>query len=149
MLKMINVMIVDDHAMFRNGVRKILESTTDIRIVNEACGGHELVEKLSGQVAVDILLLDISMPDIGGFDVLDFIRTLRPELSIVVLSMYKEEQYIIRAMNSGCMGYIVKSSTPEELIDAIGAVSRGEQYISLIAAQNLSQYYVLKGDKKL
>jgi DNA-binding NarL/FixJ family response regulator len=146
---MINVMIADDHVMFRRGIRRILDETPDMRIIDEAGDRCELVEKLATEVRVHILLLDISMPGISGIDVLSQVRLLRPDLPILVLSMYTEEQYAIRAIKSGCKGYLVKTSSPEELVIAITKVYRGERYISSSVAENLAAYVARDTEEKL
>jgi two-component system invasion response regulator UvrY len=137
---MIRVMIADDHVMFRRGIKSILDTTACIRISDEAGDGRELVEKLSGLQRVHVLLLDISMPGRSGIDLVGQIRALRPKLPIIILSMHEEEQYAVRALKTGCAGYLAKSSPPEELIDAIKRVSMGEKYISAKVAKNLADY---------
>src|SRR3972149_1643589 len=102
---MINILIADDHAMVRKGIQKIMETTNNMRIVGEAGNGCELMERLSIMKNVNILLLDISMPGISGIDIISQIRSLRPKLPILMVSMHEEEQYALRALKSGCRGY--------------------------------------------
>jgi two-component system invasion response regulator UvrY len=137
---MINVMIADDHAMFRRGIKSILETTANMRIVDEANEGSELIEKLSQKKHIHVLLLDISMPGRSGIDLIAQIHLIRPELPILMLSMHEEEQYAVRALKTGSSGYIAKASPPEELIDAIVKVSMGEKFISSKVAKNLAEY---------
>jgi two-component system, NarL family, invasion response regulator UvrY len=137
---MINVMIADDHAMFRRGIKSILETTSNMRIVDEANDGSELIEKLSQKKHFHVLLLDISMPGRSGIDLIAQIHAIRPELAILMLSMHEEEQYAVRALKTGSSGYIAKASPPEELIEAIVKVSMGEKYISSKVAKNLAEY---------
>ncbi|MBN1411743.1 MAG: response regulator transcription factor [Spirochaetales bacterium] len=137
---MINVVIADDHEMFRKGIKSILETTSGIRIIQEARDGSELIQILSGKERVHVLLLDISMPGRSGLDLITEIHTVRRDLPIIILSMHEEEQYAVRAFKTGCKGYIAKSSPPEELIDAIKRVSMGEKYVSSKVAGNLADY---------
>jgi two-component system invasion response regulator UvrY len=146
---MINVMIADDHVMFRRGIKSILETTTNMRIVDEAGDGTELLVKLAGKTRIHVLLLDISMPGRSGIDLVGEIHTVRPDLPILILSMHEEEQYAIRALKSGCLGYVAKSSPPDELLDAIRKVSMGEKHISSRVAKNLADYISKDHDKNL
>jgi two-component system, NarL family, invasion response regulator UvrY len=146
---MTDVMIADDHVMFRRGIKSILETTGSLRMIDEAGDGRELLEKLTGKVRPHILLLDISMPGRSGIDLVAEVKAIRPDLPIIILSMYEEEQYAVRALKSGCSGYVAKSSPPEELIDAITRVSMGEKYISTKVAKNLADYISRDSGKKL
>jgi two-component system invasion response regulator UvrY len=137
---MIHILIADDHPLFRKGVQKILETTPDLRIVGEAGDGCELLEALSRQKHVDLLLLDISMPGVSGVDVIERVRAVRPRLPVLIVSMHEEEQYALRALKSGCRGYVVKSGSPEELVGAVRAVLRGDRYLSAKIAQSLADY---------
>ncbi len=143
---MINVMIADDHALFRRGIRAIFETTATVRIVEEAGNGAELVERLSRRSDLHVLLLDITMPGKSGIDLLRQIRSIKPELPVIVLSGHDNEQYAIRALKSGCSGYVVKSGPPEELVNAIMKVAKGERYLSQTIAENLAEY-VSRGEK--
>ncbi len=137
---MIHIVIADDHPLFRKGVQKILDTTPDLRITGEAGDGCELMETLARLKNIDLLILDISMPGSSGIDVLAQVHSLKPRLPVLVMSMHEEEQYALRALKSGCRGYVVKSGSPEELIGAIRTVLRGDRYISARIAQNLADY---------
>jgi two-component system invasion response regulator UvrY len=143
---MINVMIADDHILLRRGIRSILDATSDMRIIEEAGDSAELVEKLSQKKEIQILLLDITMPGRSGIDMIQQIRSIRPDLRIIILSGHEDEQYAIRALKTGCNGYVIKSGSPEELIDAIGKVANGEKYISQKVAEELANY-ISRGEK--
>ncbi len=135
--------------MFRRGIKSILETTSNMRIVDEAGDGTELIGKLSGKTRFHVLLLDISMPGRSGIDLVSEIHAVRPEIPILILSMHEEEQYAVRALKTGCSGYVAKSSPPEELLDAIKKASMGEKYISERVAKNLADYISRDKDKKL
>lgn len=123
------VVICDDHAIVRRGLKEILAETPDISIIGEAGNWHELYSVLA-QNEVDLVLLDISMPDRNGLDILKQLRVERPALKVLMLSMYPEEQYAIRALRAGASGYMTKESALEELVKAVRKVSRGGKYVS-------------------
>lgn len=145
---MIRIMVADDHPLFRKGLQKLLESSADIRVIAEAGNGCELVEKLTALKDINLLLLDISMPGMSGLDALVQVRAIRPDLPVLVLSMHEEEQYALRALKSGCRGYIVKSGSPEELVMAVRTAFRGECYLSPKIARTLTDYLSRDTEKK-
>ncbi|MBM2816673.1 MAG: response regulator with a DNA-binding domain [Ignavibacteria bacterium] len=134
---MIQIIIVDDHAVVRKGLKQILDETPDLKVVDEAGSGLELLEKLKINT-YDVVLLDISMPGKDGLDTLKDIKMEKPELPVLIFTVYPEEQYAIRLLKAGAAGYINKESSPEELIDAIRKVARGRKYISLNLAEILA-----------
>ena len=125
---MIRIVIADDHHLIRRGFSQYIERTNDMQMVGEAETGEELFQ-LCRQLAFDILLLDIGLPDRNGLDVLKDLKSLRPDIKTLVISMHPEERYAKRAFESGAMGYISKGSGPDELERAIKKVARGEYYI--------------------
>jgi DNA-binding NarL/FixJ family response regulator len=127
---MIRVLIVDDHAIVRQGLRRILADENGIEVVDEAANGIEALRKLrTGKF--DIVLLDISMPEKNGFDTLNQIMEGgNGAVKLLMLSMYPEEQYAVRLMKAGASGYLTKDTAPEQLIDAIRKVMAGKKYIS-------------------
>ncbi len=133
---MISLLIADDHALFRAGLRKILLESTDIGSVDEAGDDHEILEKL-GQTQYDLILLDISMPGQSGVEILKQIKSFKPEQAVLILSMHPESQYALRVLRLGASGYIVKESTPEELIAAVKKVANGGKYISATLTEEL------------
>jgi DNA-binding NarL/FixJ family response regulator len=132
-------MIADDHAIVREGLKQILAETSDMIVAGEAANGRELLEQAS-QDDWDLVLLDIAMPGRGGIDILKQLKRERPKLPILVLSMYPEEQYAVRALKAGASGYLTKHSAPKELISAIRKVSRGRRYVSSSLAEKLAAY---------
>jgi two-component system, NarL family, invasion response regulator UvrY len=133
---MTRILIADDHAIFREGLRQILEDVPDLLVVDEASRGQEVLDKVFKN-DYDLLLLDIAMPGLSGLETLKLLKSQRPNLRVLILSMYPEEQYAIRAIKAGAYGYITKASASEELIQAIRKVSRGEKHFSSSIAEKL------------
>ena len=137
---MINVIITDDHPIVRTGLKQILDECNDIDIIDEASSGSDLLKMLTEE-KYDVLLLDISLPDLNGLDLLKEIRDDWKDLFVLILSVYSEEQYAIRALKLGASGYLSKSSTPEELISAIRKVATGGKYITGSLAEKIADSY--------
>jgi two-component system invasion response regulator UvrY len=142
----IRVLIADDHTIVREGLKQILAETPDMTVVDEAGNGQEVLDK-AAQVDPDVVLLDISMPGRSGLDILKQLKTERPTVAVLVLSMYSEEQYALRALKAGASGYLTKESAPDKLIEAIRMVSRGRKYISASVAEKLA-YNLELGEEK-
>jgi two-component system, NarL family, invasion response regulator UvrY len=134
---MLRVLIADDHPIVRKGIRQILEETRNIQSVEEAATGQEVLDKVK-KGKFDIILLDISMPGMSGLDTLEELKKLRPSLPVLILSMYPEEEYAVRALKAGASGYLTKKSAPDELATAIRKIYRGERYISPTLADLLA-----------
>jgi len=135
--KKTRVFIVDDHAIVREGLKQILADTPDLVVAGDADAGHEAI-KLARQDGYDVLLLDISMPDRNGIEILKQIRKEAPHIIVLMLSMHREDQYAIRSLKAGASGYLNKQSAPEELVSAIRGVVAGRKYISDDLAQALA-----------
>ena len=134
---MLRVLIADDHAIVREGLKQILADTGDIIVAGEAGSGLEAI-KLARMDDFDVLLLDISMPDRSGIEVLKQVRQEFPKLAVLMLSMHREDQYAIRSLKAGAAGYLNKQSAPDELVTAIRQVTQGRKYISPALAQQLA-----------
>jgi two-component system invasion response regulator UvrY len=134
---MIKVFVADDHAVVRRGVLQILEEAPDMVSVGEASTGREVLRAMRKHDC-DVLVLDISMPDGGGLEVLKQLQTLKPHLRVLILSMYPEKQYALRALKAGAAGYLTKESAPDELITAIRQVAEGGRYITQSLAEKLA-----------
>lgn len=131
---MIKVLITDDHPVVRQGLKQILKDTADISVTGEANNGQEALD----QVLVnnfDVVLLDISMPGRSGLETLKELKHARPDLKVLILSMFPEQQYAIRALKASAAGYLTKASAPEELITAIRSVAHGRKYLSATLAE--------------
>jgi len=134
--RMIKILIADDHAIVRRGLKQILAETPDMVVVDEASNGHEVLTKVMKH-DYSVILLDISMPGKSGLDVLKELKTERPKLPVLILSMYPEEQYAVRVLRAGASGYLTKEGAPEELIYAIRKVVQGKKYVSASLAEKL------------
>lgn len=133
---MINLIIADDHAIVRHGLKQILALAPDITVLGEAGGGHELQNVLA-KTTCDLVLLDMNMPGLAGVDLIQWIRSKYPALSILVLSMHVEGQIASRALKAGARGYLTKDSEPEILIEAIRKVSAGGKFIDAALVETL------------
>lgn len=134
----IKVLIADDHAIVREGLKQILADTKDIVVAGEAKNGLEAV-KLARDGECDVMLLDISMPDRNGIEVLKQVRKEMPQIHVLMLSMHREDLYAIRSLKAGAAGYLNKQSAPNELVNAIRMVAGGMKYISPEMAQALAR----------
>ncbi len=133
---MLRIIIADDHAIVRKGLKQILEDTMEMIVADEAGNGFELLDKLRKN-KFDVVILDITMPGMSGLDTLKEIRVEHPTLPVLVLSVHREEQYAVRTLKSGAAGFINKKSAPDELIEAIRIVSQGRKYVSHSVVESL------------
>jgi len=142
----IHVLIADDHAIVRQGLRQILSETSDMVIAGEADDGVDVLH-LARTLRWDVALLDVSMPNRNGIDTLKQLKKEFPRLPVLMLSMHPEEQYAVRAIKSGASGYLTKQSAPELLVTAIRQVSRGGRFISPSLAEKLADAVSDESDK--
>lgn len=133
---MIRVLIADDHAIVRQGLKQILSETDDLLIAGEADDGAEALQ-LARQIEWDVFLLDVSMPNRNGIDTLKQLKKEFPRLPVLILSMHPEEQYAVRALKAGASGYLTKQSAPDQLVTAIRQVANGRKYVSAAVALQL------------
>ncbi len=134
---MIKILVVDDHIIVREGLKKILLDTPDMVVADEASNGQEVTKKIWNN-DYDLILLDISLPGRGGLDVLKQLKCTKPEVPILILSVHPEEQYALRSLRAGASGYLTKQSAPDELIGAIRKVAKGRKYITSSIAEKLA-----------
>jgi two-component system invasion response regulator UvrY len=134
---MIKILVADDHAVVREGLKQILSETPDMVVAAEASSAQEVLNKV-WENNYDVVLLDISMPGRGGLDVLKELKDEKPKLPVLILSIYPEEQYAMRALKAGASGYLTKESAPDELIAAIKKISQGRKYVSASLAEKLA-----------
>lgn len=146
-MEKLEVLLADDHAIIRDGLKQILADTDDLVVAGEAANGVEVMHKVRER-DWDVLVLDISMPGRNGLELIHMIREEKPELPILVLSMHHEEQYAVRALKAGAQGYLTKESDAELLVTAIRRVARGGVYISDKVAE-LMVRGLRPGDKPL
>jgi len=133
-----SLLIVDDHALIRQGLHKLLASERDLHIVAEATNAAEVLDSLS-RTKVDLVIMDINMPGQSGIEVLQDIRKRFPKVKVLMLSMHPEETVAVRAMKAGASGYISKDSPQEELLRAIRKVLSGSRYVSQKLADRLAE----------
>ena len=133
---MIRVLVADDHAVVRRGLVQILAEAPDMVVAGEASTGREVLQAVRKH-DYDVLVLDIAMPEGGGLEVLQQLQTLKPDLRVLILSMYPERQYAVRALKAGAAGYLTKESAPDELIAAIREVAQGGKYVTQSLAEKL------------
>jgi DNA-binding NarL/FixJ family response regulator len=135
---MIKVIIADDHALMRDGLRRILEDAGDFEIVGEGCDGGTTLALVRSRDA-KVLVLDLSMPGRSGVDLIKQIKDEKPALRILVLTMHAEEQYAVRAFKAGASGYLTKESASAELVNAVTKVASGGVYVSMAMAERFAQ----------
>jgi len=134
---MIKVLVADDHAVVRRGLMQILDEAPGMKAAGEASTGRQVLRAVL-EDQYDVLVLDMAMPEGGGLEVLQELRHLKPDLPVLILSMYSENQYAIRALKAGAAGYLTKESAPDELVTAIRQVGQGEQYVSRELARSIA-----------
>jgi len=134
---MIRVLLADDHSIVRTGLRRIVEESEDMEVIAEAADGREAIQQVH-KTLPDVAIIDISMPGIDGLEVVSQLRSFYPKLPIIILTMHEEEQYVVRAIEAGAMGYITKRSAPEQLVKAIRKVHAGFRYLTEDAAELLA-----------
>ena len=140
------ILIADDHEIFRKGIKQILLEMPENYLIDEANSGHEVMEKMWSD-NYNAVLLDISMPGKNGLDILKQLKSFKPKLQVLILSMYPEEQFAVRAMKAGAAGYLTKGCRPDELIQAIQKVLKGKKYISNSIADRLAVYVETEDNK--
>ena len=139
----IRVVLADDHAVFRTGIKAMLEKEDDIKIVGETGSGYTAI-KMAEEIEFDVLLLDLSMPGVSGTRVAEQVLQNKPALGIVVLTMHEDEHYLQQLLALGARGYVLKKSTGTELLQALRAVYSGDSYIDPAMAHLLISPYVGK-----
>jgi len=145
---MIKILIADDHPVVRKGLKDIIEETPDMVVGGEARNGQEVLENVR-KSDYDVVLLDISMPGRSGLEILKELKSEKPELSVLILSVHPEEQYAVRVLKAGASGYLTKESAPDELIAAIRKASIGRKYISSSLAEKLAFDLEIDAEKPL
>lgn len=145
---MIKILVADDHPIVRQGLKQILSEYPDMTVADEAGNGKEVLSKIAKK-DYDIVLLDISMPGRNGLDILKELKTKKPKLPVLVLSIYPEDQYAVRVLKLGAAGYLTKESVPEELVAAIRKVARGRKYVSNYLAEKLASDLEINAEKPL
>ncbi len=126
---MIRVLLADDHSIVRGGLVRIVEESGDMTVAAEAADGREAIRK-AGESRPDVAVIDISMPGLDGLEVLSQLRAYYPEIPVLMLTMHGEEQYVVKALEAGAMGYVTKKAAPEQLVTAIRKLHSGSRYLT-------------------
>lgn len=145
---MIRIAVVDDHALVRAGLRQFFADQSDFSVVAEAANGREALD-IVRQGGVDVVVLDIGMPDQGGVDVLADIKARAPDLPVLILSGYAEEHYATTLLRHGASGYLNKDCDPQDIVKAIRTVVRGRKYITAAVAERLAEGLGAGGEQPL
>lgn len=140
MMEKINILLADDHAVLRAGLRALLNAEPDMSVVGEAGDGESAIRQVKN-LSPDVVVLDLSMPGMNGLDVLEHITAVYFDTKVLVLTMHTEKQYIVRVIEAGGAGYVLKSAADRDLVDAIRQVHRGKTYLYPEAAQVLLDHY--------
>ncbi len=131
------ILLADDHALIRHGIKRIINANPSLQVVGEASSGEELMESLAGG-EVDLIILDIAMPGIGGMETIGKVKSRYPWIKILMLTMHKNKQYFYNAMSAGADGYLMKDDSDQELLLAIDKVLSGKSYISPFMAADFA-----------
>ena len=134
---MIRIVIADDHAIVREGLKRIVGAADDMTVAGEAADGLEVMQQVR-ELEFDVLVLDLSMPGRSGMELIKLARAEKPQLRILVLSMHQEMQYAVRAIKTGASGYLTKESAPAQLVQALRKIAGGGAYISAEVAEQLA-----------
>ncbi len=143
----VRVLIVDDHALFREGVHALLRSYPDIEIVGEATDGKEALETLR-QLPVDVVLMDIAMPNMGGLEATRRVRKEFPSVKVLVLTQHQDSEYVLSLLREGARGFIAKTASVAELVEAIRAIAKGESFLFPGAATVVLKTYLKGADSE-
>lgn len=142
------IILVDDHELIREGLKKVIGKESDIDVIGEAQNANEMFELLSNN-KIDIIILDISMPGRSGLDLISEIKTQYPDVRILILSMHPEERFAVRALRAGAYGFITKGTASKILIEALNRIADGRKYITSTLAEQLASELDIDHDKPL
>jgi len=145
-VKSYHILLADDHVMFRQGIKKIIEESNNLKIVGEVGNGLELLEFLKNH-PVDMVILDISMPDMRGIEATREAKIIRPDIKVLILTMHKNTEYLQHSIKAGADGYLIKEESDTELVTAINKVLQGDRYISHALSLELADDFLRKGRK--
>jgi two-component system, NarL family, invasion response regulator UvrY len=145
----LRILLVDDHAIVRQGVRQLLLNHGVAREVVEAESGAQALGSLDGQQPFDVVLLDISLPDMNGVEVLKRAKRRAPRTPVIMFSMFREDQYAVRSLKAGAAGYLSKTVTATQMIEAVRQVAGGRKYVSPALAEALAEYVSVENEQQL
>lgn len=142
---MIKVLLADDHRIVREGLRRVLEDSNEIKVIAEAADGETAFDEAM-EKKPDVAVIDISMPGMDGLEVVTQMTSYCPDIPVLILTMHDEEQYVIRAIEAGAMGYVTKQSAPEQLVEAVKKINAGGRYLTEKASEALA-LRVIRGNR--
>lgn len=142
----IKVLIVDDHPVVRKGLWSCLDSRPNLKVVGEAVNGHQAIEKIL-QLAPDVVLMDIAMPEMDGLEVTEKLHKEMPEVKVLILTVQSSRDYVLRMIRAGARGYVLKDAAPDDLVRAIETVNHGEAFFSPPVARIALNQYVSELDQ--
>ena len=145
-MKIVRILVADDHPVVRQGIRQIFAAAPDMHVADEAANGRELLDR-ARTVDHDLVLLDLSMPEMSGLDLVKQLKRERPKIPIVILTMYSENQFAIRALKAGAAGYLTKDTAPTELVSAVRRVVTGGRYLTPGVAERRAGSLTTDADK--
>jgi DNA-binding NarL/FixJ family response regulator len=145
---MIRILVADDHAIVRDGLRLLLNAETDLQVIAEAANGREAVQ-MNKELKPDLVIMDIGMPELNGIDATERIRTHSPNTQVIILSMYSTGEHIVRALKGGALGYLLKASAGSELVRAVRMVAAKHRYLSLEVSDTLVNRYLQEIDQEI
>jgi DNA-binding NarL/FixJ family response regulator len=140
-LKKLKILLADDHGVVRKGLRFLLETEPDLEVIGEAADGRQAVD-MTGELHPDVVVMDIAMPRLNGIDATGQIVRQHPEVGVIMLSMYSDEEYLVRTLTAGAKGYLLKDSAETDLVRAVHSVSDGKPFFSPAIAKTLLEDYV-------
>jgi two-component system response regulator NreC len=140
-MKKLRILLADDHVVMRTGLRALLERQPNLEVVGESENGRETIE-LAASLRPDVVVMDVGMPDLNGIEATKTIVSQHPAIMVVILSMYADESYVMRALKAGARAYLLKDSAAADLISAIEAVSHGKSFFSPKVSRILAEDYV-------
>jgi DNA-binding NarL/FixJ family response regulator len=145
-MSQITVLLAEDHAIVRKGLRALLDDEADLRVLAEAADGREALEKTE-QLGPDIVVMDIAMPSLNGLEATRQIRQRCPAVKVLILTMHTSQEYVLQVLRAGASGYVVKQAAPDELIVAIWAVHRGDTFLSPRISKAVVDQYLEHADE--
>ncbi|MGC2423652.1 MAG: response regulator transcription factor [Nitrospirota bacterium] len=147
MEKNVKILIVDDHTIFRQGLRALLEAQDGLQVVGEAENGRDAAKKAQ-ELAPDVVIMDIAMPMMNGLEATRQIKRFNPDVKVLALTMYKDEEYVFQILKSGASGYLIKDASASELITAIRSVHSGNPYFSPVISRKIMDSYLREDEEK-
>lgn len=142
---MINVLLVDDHTILRDGIRSLLELEKDIEVVGESVSGRDVLKKIE-ELHPDVILMDINMPEQNGIEVMAMVKKKFSSVKVIMLTMYNHDEYFLSAIREGADGYLLKDAPSQQVVDAIRSVARGESVIHPSMTKKLLDFHIQKRD---